>query len=207
MVCCLGGLWFCDFQGLFYTVLCSFGGEVLRVLALLFFFCILLVMRFSEMGIISPSRAMRLSRIHSNPVLDFYTADLATVLELPLFATGVSAGFPSPADDYVEIALDLNRELVKHPAATFYARVKGSSMIDAGIEDGDLLVIDKALEAKDGDIAVCFLNGEFTVKRLSVRDDGVYLVPANAEFKPIRITEENDFLVWGVVAYIIHKPR
>ena len=79
-------------------------------------------------------------------MLDFYTADLATVLELPLFVTGVSAGFPSPAEDYVEIALDLNRELVKHPAATFYARVKGSSMIDAGIEDGDLLVIDKALE-------------------------------------------------------------
>lgn len=75
------------------------------------------------------------------------------------------------------------------------------------LSEGDLLVIDKALEAKDGDIAVCFLNGEFTVKRLSVRDDGVYLVPANAEFKPIRITEENDFLVWGVVACIIHKPR
>ena len=150
---------------------------------------------------------MRLSRIHSDPVLDFYTADLATSLELPLFAAGVSAGFPSPAEDYVEIALDLNRELIKHPAATFFARVKGSSMIDAGIEDGDLLVIDKALEAKNGDIAVCFLDGEFTVKRLSVRDDGIYLVPANAEFKPIRIIEENDFLVWGIVAYVIHKLR
>ncbi len=150
---------------------------------------------------------MRLSRIHSNPVLDFYTADVAMSLELALFAAGVAAGFPSLAEDYVEIALDLNKELVKHPAATFYARVKGSSMIDAGIEDGDLLVIDKALDAKDGDIAVCFINGEFTVKRLSIRKDGVYLVPANAEFRPIRITEENDFLVWGVVAYIIHKPR
>jgi DNA polymerase V len=77
---------------------------------------------------------MRLSRIHSDPVLDFYAADVATTLELPLFATAVSAGFPSPAEDYVEIALDLNKELIKHPAATFYARVKGSSMIDAGIE-------------------------------------------------------------------------
>jgi len=97
---------------------------------------------------------MRLSRIHSNTVLDFYSADVTTSLELPLFA----AEFPSPAEDYVEIALDLNKELVKHPAATFYARVKGScSMVDAGIEDGDLLVIDKALDAKDGDIAVCFI--------------------------------------------------
>ena len=115
---------------------------------------------------------MRLSRIHSDTVLDFYTADLATSLELPLFGTGVSAGFPSPAEDYVELALDLNKELVKHPAATFYARVKGSSMIDAGIEDGDLLVIDKALEPKDGSIAVCYIDGEFTVKRLAVQDDG-----------------------------------
>ncbi len=150
---------------------------------------------------------MRLSRIHTGPVLDFYTADLATSLELPLFGTGVSAGFPSPAEDYVELALDLNKELVKHPAATFYARVKGNSMVDAGIEDGDLLVIDKALEPKDGSIAVCYIDGEFTVKRLAVQDDGIYLVPANAEFKPIRITEENEFLVWGTVAYVIHKPR
>jgi len=94
---------------------------------------------------------MRLSRIHCNPVLDFYTAHVTTLLELPLFAVGISAGFPSPAEDYVETALDLNKELVKHPAATFYARVKGSSMVDAGIEDGDLLVIDKALDPKDGD--------------------------------------------------------
>jgi DNA polymerase V len=107
----------------------------------------------------------------------------------------------------VEISLDLNKELIKHPAATFYARVKGNSMVDAGIEDGDLLIIDKALEPKDGDVAVCFLDGEFTLKRLCVKDDGVYLMPANAEFKPIRISEENDFLVWGILSYIVHKPR
>ncbi|NMW22593.1 MAG: translesion error-prone DNA polymerase V autoproteolytic subunit [Chlorobiaceae bacterium] len=150
---------------------------------------------------------MRLSRIHSGPVLDFFTADFTTKLELPLAGTEVSAGFPSPAGDYLEISLDLNIELIKHPAATFYARVKGSSMIDAGIEEGDLLIIDKALEPKDGAIAVCFLDGEFTVKRLAVREDGLYLMPANAEFKPIKITDDNDFLVWGIVAYIIHKPR
>ena len=150
---------------------------------------------------------MRLSRIHSGPVLDFYTPDFTTQLELPLAAGAISAGFPSPAEEYIELAIDLNKELIKHPAATFYARVKGSSMIDAGIADGDLLIIDKALEPKDGDIAVCFIDGEFTLKRLALKEDGIYLMPANAEFKPIRITEENDFLVWGMLAYIVHKPR
>ena len=149
---------------------------------------------------------MRLTRLHSGPVLDFFTPDFTTLLELPLSGTAIAAGFPSPAEEYVEIALDLNKELIKHPAATFYARVKGDSMVDAGIQDGDLLVIDKALEPKEGSIAVCYLDGEFTVKRLSVREEGVYLMPANAEFKPIKITEENDFLVWGIVAYVIHKP-
>ncbi len=150
---------------------------------------------------------MRLSKIHSGPVLDFYTPDFTTQLELPLAAGAISAGFPSPAEEYIELAIDLNKELIKHPAATFYARVKGSSMIDAGIADGDLLIIDKALEPKDGDIAVCFIDGEFTLKRLALKEDGIYLMPANAEFKPIRITEENDFLVWGMLAYIVHKPR
>ena len=150
---------------------------------------------------------MRLSKIHSGPVLDFYTPDFTTQLELPLAAGAISAGFPSPAEEYIELAIDLNKELIKHPAATFYARVKGSSMIDAGIADGDLLIIDKALEPKDGDIAVCFIDGEFTLNRLALKEDGIYLMPANAEFKPIRITEENDFLVWGMLAYIVHKPR
>jgi len=150
---------------------------------------------------------MRLTKIHAGPVLDFFTPDFTTQLELPLAGTAIAAGFPSPAEEYLDLALDLNKELVKHPAATFYARVKGDSMVDAGIQDGDLLVIDKALESKEGSIAVCFIDGEFTVKRLAVREEGVYLMPANAEFKPIRITEENEFLVWGMVAYVIHKPR
>ena len=150
---------------------------------------------------------MRLTRIHAGPVLDFFTPDFTTRLDLPLAGTAIAAGFPSPAEEYVEIALDLNKELIKHPASTFYARVKGDSMVDAGIHDGDLLVIDKALEPKEGAIAVCYLDGEFTVKRLAVQEEGVYLMPANAEFKPIRITEENEFLVWGIVAYVIHKPR
>ena len=140
-------------------------------------------------------------------MLDFYTPDFSTQLELPLAGTAVSADFPSPAEEYIEITLGLNKELIKHPAATFYARVKGSSMIEAGIADGDLLIIDKALEPKNGDIAVCFIDGEFTLKRLALKEDSIYLMPANAEFKPIKITEENDFLVWGMLAFIIHKPR
>ena len=150
---------------------------------------------------------MRLTRIHAGPVLDFFTPDFTTQLDLPLAGTAIAAGFPSPAEEYLDLALDLNKELIKHPAATFYARVKGDSMVDAGIQDGDLLVIDKALEPKDGAIAVCYLDGEFTVKRLAVQEEGVFLMPANAEFKPIQITEENEFLVWGIVAYVIHKPR
>ncbi len=150
---------------------------------------------------------MKLMRIRTGTTLDFYAADLTTTLELPLSGTGISAGFPSPAEDFAEVSLDLNKALIRHPAATFYARVKGTSMTDAGILDGDLLVIDKAVDPKDGDIAVCFLDGEFTVKRISMQADALYLMPANDEFKPIPVTGESEFLVWGVVTFVIHKPR
>jgi DNA polymerase V len=150
---------------------------------------------------------MKLTRIHKGDVVDFYSADIITELLLPFAENGVSAGFPSPADDVMELGLDLNKALIPHPAATFYARVKGSSMIDAGIGDGDILVIDKSLDPKDDDIAICFVDGEFTVKRIACRDGGLLLMPANEKFQPIRITEENDFLVWGIVTYIIHKAR
>jgi len=150
---------------------------------------------------------VKLIRIHKGDIVDFYSADIVTELLLPFAENGVSAGFPSPADDVMELGLDLNKALIPHPAATFYARVKGSSMIDAGISEGDILVIDKSLDPKDGDIAICFIDGEFTVKRISCQDTGLLLMPANEKFQPIRITEENDFLVWGIVTYIIHKAR
>ena len=150
---------------------------------------------------------MRLSHIHSGPVLDFYTPDFTTELKLPLAASPISAGFPSPAEEFFGLKLNLNDELIRHPEATFYARVRGHSMKDAGIQDGDLLVIDKSQEPKDGCVAVCAIDGEFTLKRLAVEKDGIYLMPANDEFKPIKITEENDFLVWGIVAYVVHKVR
>ena len=119
----------------------------------------------------------------------------------------IHAGFPSPATDYMTQAIDLNKELVKHPAATFYGRVVGDSMIDDGVEEGDILVIDKALEARDGDMAVCFVDGEFTLKRLKFHDDGLSLVPANPKYPVIEVTEGVDFMMWGVVTYIIKKIR
>lgn len=128
--------------------------------------------------------------------------------ELPKMAhDGVHAGFPSPATDYMTQAIDLNRELVKHPAATFYGRVVGDSMIDAGVEEGDILVIDRALDAQDGDMAVCFVDGEFTLKYLRFHDDGLTLVPANDRYPSMEIAEGTDFIMWGVVTYVIKKVR
>lgn len=141
-------------------------------------------------------------------------------------AEGIHAGFPSPAQDYMEGCIDLNRELVKHPNATFYGRVVGDSMIDAGVEEGDVLVIDKSLEPSEGDMAVCFVDGEFTLKYISFHDPAtspakeagkapvsynilhnkdLWLLPANPKYRPIHISEGNDFTVWGIVTYIIKK--
>jgi DNA polymerase V len=128
-------------------------------------------------------------------------------MELPLYSSGISAGFPSPADDYVEMKLDLNKHLVDHPSATYYVRVAGNSMLNAGICNGDMLVVDRAIEPKNNDVAVCVVDGEFTVKRISKINECIYLIPENPDYKPIRITEGNNFEVWGVVQYIIHKPR
>ena len=120
---------------------------------------------------------------------------------------GIHAGFPSPATDYMTQAIDLNKELVRHPAATFYGRVVGDSMIDAGVDEGDILVIDKALEPRDGDMAVCFVDGEFTLKYLHMHEDRIVLKPANPKYPEIEITEGVDFKLWGVVTYIIKKTR
>lgn len=147
---------------------------------------------------------MVIQRIKETPEIDFYSASVAFELELPI-VNGLRAGFPSPAGDYLEVTLDLNKELIKNPASTFYGRVKGESMQDAGITEGDIVVIDKALEPKDGATAVCYLDGEFTLKRIKISRGKVYLMPANRNFKPIEITEYNDFIIWGIVTYIIKK--
>jgi len=130
-------------------------------------------------------------------------------INLPLVTVSIpcGTGFPSPADDYIEERLDLNKLLIEHPAATFYARVEGDSMIDAGIYHDDILIIDKAKEAKHQDVIVAWINGEFTVKTYYIdsRLGKVYLVPRNNKYLPQEITPEMDFMIWGVVTYNIHK--
>lgn len=124
------------------------------------------------------------------------------------FAPEIRAGFPSPAEEYLHDSLDFNRDIIKHPEATFYGRVKGDSMVDAGINDGDIAVIDKSLEPQNGSVIVAYINNEFTIKYLDTthRDEGyIELRPANPNYKPIRIDADDDFEVWGVVAYTI-KP-
>lgn len=137
--------------------------------------------------------------------IDIFTPDDNSGIELPFSGERVAAGFPSPAEDYASLSLDLNKELIKNPASTFYARVSGLSMIDEGINDGDLLVIDKSIEPFDGCLAVCYIDGEFTLKRFEKHKDHGLLVPANKEFKPIKVTADNSFCIWGIVTYIIKK--
>jgi DNA polymerase V len=142
-------------------------------------------------------------KLHSSKTIDIYSAQTDTALALPLVAEGISAGFPSPALDFVDLKIDLNKHLIKHPAATFYGRVKGHSLKNAGIADGDLLVIDRSLEPSNGKIAVCFIDGEFTAKRIRIQKNEVWLMPENDDYSPIKIEAENDFLVWGVVTHVI----
>ncbi|SFH41076.1 LexA family protein [Pontibacter chinhatensis] len=139
-------------------------------------------------------------------LLEQLSFDYLEGIELPLFASYVSAGFPSPADDYLEGRIDLGKYLIQNPTSTFMMRVKGSSMVEANIHDGDILVIDKSLKASDGMPVVCFLDGEFTVKTFRKVGNKAYLMPANPAYKPIEVTEEMDIRVWGVVVWILHKP-
>jgi len=139
--------------------------------------------------------------------LEIYEVEINNELILPIADDGIKAGFPSPAQDFMDLAIDLNRELIKHPASTFYGRVKGDSMIEAGIYDGDILIIDKSLEPRDGDMAVCFIDGDFTLKYIKIEDKIVWLIPANKQYQPIKVTEDNDFLIWGIVTYSIKKQR
>ncbi|MCW2120991.1 LexA family protein [Flavobacterium sp. 7A] len=137
--------------------------------------------------------------------LNFYKPDYESDLRIPFIPDGVSAGFPSPAADFIENNIDLNKELSENPLATFYIKVKGNSMIDAGIEDKDVLVVDRSLEPTNAKIAVCFVDGEFTVKRIQLEKDCLYLMPENKEYPPIKITDENELIIWGIVTYVIKK--
>lgn len=137
--------------------------------------------------------------------LEFIKPSTESNIELPLVEATISAGFPSPAEDYSESRLDLNKELITNESATFYARVRGDSMTMAGISDGDLLIIDKSKTSVNGSIVVCLIDGEFTVKRLHKKGNQFWLMPENDNYQPIKIKPENDVTIWGVVTYTIKK--
>lgn len=124
-------------------------------------------------------------------------------LDLPFFPNGISCGTPLQQYESVNDTLDLNRKLIRNPLTTFYAKVNGQSMIDDGIMDGDLLVIDRSIEPEDGKIAVCYVDGEFTCKRIKLKKDGIWLMPANVDYRPIHISEKNEFQIWGIVTHVI----
>lgn len=138
-------------------------------------------------------------------IVDIARVDADSCMSIPSFLSAVQAGFPSPAEDYIEKKLDINELVVQHPSATFFVRVEGDSMQDAGIHSGDILVVDRSLEAKNGKVVIAVLNGEFTVKRLKVDSEGIYLVPENPRFPAIKVGEESECTIWGVVSYVIHK--
>ena len=134
-----------------------------------------------------------------------YYPEVKTECERPLFMVPVAAGFPSPAEDYIEEKLDLNKYLIKHPPATFFVRVTGESMIGAGIHPGDILIVDRAIEPADKKVVIAVIEGEFMVKRIRIIQDNVFLMPENENFKPIEIEKEMNFEVWGVVTNVIHR--
>lgn len=139
----------------------------------------------------------------ANKKIILYSALTDSVIPLPFVSEGISAGFPSPAMDFVDLTIDLNRHLIKHPSTTFYGLVKGDSMKNAGIHHGDLLVIDKSLEPINNKIAVCYIDGEFTLKRIKIEQSQVWLLPENENYAPIKVTADNQLLVWGIVTYVI----
>lgn len=141
--------------------------------------------------------------------LTIHPADTSSELLIPVAQSSVKAGFPSPAQDYLSEDIDLNKVLVRHPEATFYVRVSGDSMTEAGIFDGDLAVVDRAMDASDGNFVIAFVEGEFTIKEFRRDESGLFgwLVPWNKDYPPIKVDETNNFVIWGVVTYVIHSLR
>lgn len=139
------------------------------------------------------------------PELTFFIPDTENAKEFPFIADGIKAGFPSPAADFDETKISIDQLVVKNETATFYAKANGNSMIGAGIDDGDILVIDRSIEPTDNKIAVCFIDGDFTIKRIKIEEDCVYLQPENPKFQPIKVTEDNDLIIWGIVTYVVKK--
>tara|TARA_B100000927_G_scaffold288653_2_gene283617 strand:- start:24 stop:476 length:453 start_codon:yes stop_codon:yes gene_type:complete len=147
---------------------------------------------------------VKLQLLHKNPQVNLYIAKLDNTFKAPYFSGGVSAGFPSPAEDHMHAKLDLNELLITHPSATYYVRVVGDSMLEAGILSGDLLVVDRSVEVKNNSIVVAYVDGEFTVKRFQKIVDKIYLKAENKQYKSIEIKKDMDFEIFGVVIHAIH---
>lgn len=150
------------------------------------------------------TKSMRIPLSRIKDVIQFLNTNNITY-EIPLYTSTVHAGFPSPADDNIECKLDLNTHLIKHPSATFFVKAVGDSMIHAGIQSGDMLIVDRSIEATHGKIIIAAINGELTVKRLSCVNDSVQLLAENENYQPIDISLEQDLVIWGVVTHVIHQ--
>ena len=135
--------------------------------------------------------------------ITFFLPDLENTVELPFISGGIKAGFPSPAADFDETKISLDTVLIKNREATFYAKASGTSMIGAGIDDGDILVIDRSIEPQNNKVAVCYIDGEFTVKRIKIEKECLYLMPENKEFQPIKVSNDNELIIWGIVTYVV----
>ena len=149
--------------------------------------------------ILSTVRSMTIS----NPIL----FEARSSLQIPLVSAHVQAGFPSPADDHLERSIDLNEHLVKNPAATFFVRVQGESMRDAGISSGDILIVDRSIQPADNQIVVAMLDGDFTVKRFRRREERIFLEAENNAYPPIEVGANQELVIWGAVTFVIHQPR
>jgi DNA polymerase V len=136
---------------------------------------------------------------------EIFSCRMSADLSLPLYFSRIHAGFPSPADDFIDRPLDLNEHLIRHPASTFFVKVQGDSMIEAGIHPGALLVVDRSLQPRSGSIILAVLNGEFTVKRLKKEKGNIVLYPENPRYKPVTVTPGQDFEVWGVVSHVVRS--
>lgn len=141
--------------------------------------------------------------------LKFYRVDTTTGQLIPFVDEGIKAGFPSPAQSYIEQAIDLNKKLIEHPASTFIACIVGDSMIDEGLHDGDYIIVDKDAEFVSGNLAVCYLNGDFTVKKVEIdkTNEIIWLIPANPSYPRIKVTAHDSFTIWGKVNFVITDKR
>ena len=144
-------------------------------------------------------------KMYKNKNLDLFKSIKNKQILTPIFLDSVSAGFPSPATDYMENKLDLNEYLIKHPAATFIVKAKGSSMTDARILSGDLLIVDRSISPKSDDIVIASIFGDLTVKKLKKKQNSFFLLSANSDYPSIEVKEEMECFIWGVITYIIHE--